>query len=301
MEENYDTDDFLAKWASGELSDAEKEAFEKSDDYSFYQAILEGTEVLEVPPYDKEQLFEKVQEMKAAEKNLIQLIPKWAYAVAASVAILIGTVFFFNQTVGYDTGYGEQLAIVLPDGSEIILNAGSNLVYKKKKWEEERTISLDGEAYFKVNKGSTFTVHTDNGSVTVLGTQFTVNSETNIFEVVCYEGKVKIENTNSSRIITKGEAVRTINGSFENWNLDQQAPSWLQDESSFTNAPLHQVIKALEKQYDITINSNNVDKDLRFTGSFTHNNLETALRTVFESLEIRFTFADENSIHLVIE
>ena len=83
--------------------------------------------------------------------------------------------------------------------------------------------------------------------------------------------------------------------------LNEQAPSWVQDESTFSNAPLKQVIKALEKQYNIVINAKNVDGDMRFTGSFTHTNVKIALRTVFESLEIKFAFKDEKTIDLVLE
>ena len=301
MEKFYNTDDFLAKWSSGDLSEEQKEVFRQTEDYKYYAAILEGTDLLEIPAYDKEKNFERVQQKMAEEKKVVQLIPKWAYAVAASIAILIGYTFFFNQTISYETGYGEQLAFVLPDESEVILNADSELEHKKKDWENERTLQLDGEAFFKVKKGSTFTVQTDNGSVTVLGTQFTVTSDDGIFEAKCFEGKVRVTKGNLSEILTKGKAVRLVNNSFENWEFMADAPSWPQAESSFTNAPLSQVIRALEKQFDVTINSDKIDKNLRFSGSFTHSDLQKALRTVFEPLEIKFTFNNENTIDLVIE
>lgn len=301
MEKFYNTDDFLAKWSSDDLSEEQKEEFRQTEDYKYYAAILEGTDLLEIPSYDKEKNFERVQQKMAGEKKLVQLIPKWAYAVAASVAILIGYTFFFNQTIGYETGYGEQLVISLPDQSEVILNADSELEYKKKDWKNERTLQLDGEAYFKVKKGSTFTVQTDNGSVTVLGTQFTVNSDDEIFEVKCFGGKVQVIKGDLSEILTKGKAVRLVSNTFEKWEFSSTNPSWPQSESSFTNAPLSQVIRALEKQFDVIINSEKVDKEVRFSGSFTHTDLQKALRTVFEPLEIKFTFSNENTIDLVIE
>ncbi len=299
MEKNYNTDDFLAKWASGEISEAEKEAFRKTEDYSYYQAILEGTDILEVPKYDKEKLFEKVQKSKLEEPKVITLFPKWIYGIAASAAILIGLFFFLNNAVDYETGHGETLAITLPDNSEVILNSKSKLSFKEKNWGvDNREISLSGEAFFKVEKGTEFLVKTENGTVTVLGTQFTVNTDASIFEVICFEGKVKVESQNQSEILTKGKAVRLINTTFEAFTLTDANPTWLQDESSFADAPLTQVIKALENQYNVQINSQNVDESLRFTGSFTHNNIDTALRTVFESMEITFTFENEKTIEL---
>lgn len=299
MEKFYTTDDFLAKWSSGDLSEEQKEAFRQTDDYKYYAAILEGTDLLEVPSFDKGKNFERVQQKMDDDTKVVPLFPKWAYAIVASIVLLIGFVFFINQTISYETGYGEQLALTLPDQSEVILNADSALEHKKKDWGEERTLELKGEAYFKVHKGSTFTVETANGSVTVLGTQFTVNSENAIFEAICFEGKVRVEKEGQSEVITKGEAVRFINNKFESWSLNSAAPSWLQEESSFTNAPLDQVITALEKQFEVTIKADAIAKELRFTGSFTHTDLNKALRTVFEPLEIKYTFKSENTIVLV--
>ena len=301
MEKFNDIDDFLAKWASGDLTESDKEAFRKTEEYKPYSAILEGTDRLEVPSYDKEKNFQEVQKKMTEEGKVVRLVPKWVYGVAASVAILIGYFFFFDQTVNYETGYGENLVITLPDDSEVILNAKSKLEYEKNNWNAERNLVLEGEAFFKVNKGSTFTVDSENGKITVLGTQFTANSEGDILEVVCYEGKVRVEKNGLEKVLSKGQGLRAIGDSFEDYNQEHQEPSWLQDETTFHNAPLKQVIKALEKQYGVTINLNNVDENQRFTGSFTHEDLGIALLSVFESLEISFTYKDEKTIDLVQE
>ncbi len=302
MEKFHDINDFLAKWAADELSHEEKEAFKKTEDYKYYQAILEGTELLEVPTYDSEDFFAAVQRKKSNEKKVVRLVPNWAYAVAASVAVIFGYFFLFDNTVNHTTGFGEQLVITLPDDSEVILNAKSSLEYDKDDWEEgERNVSLDGEAFFKVEKGSDFVVDADDGKVAVLGTQFTVNTNSDVFEVICYEGRVKVTKAPLDKVIIAGEAVRMVESTIESWNVDAQAPSWMSGESSFSNAPIHQVIKALENQYNISFKSQDIDPDLRFTGSFTHNNLEIALRSVFESMEIKFTFIDKITIDLVDE
>ena len=237
MEKFNNTEDFLAKWASGDLSESDKEAFRKREDYKLYAAILEGTDRLDVPAYNKEKNFEGVQEKKMREGKVVRLTRKWPYAVAASVALFMGYLFFFNQMVGYETGYGEKLAITLPDHSEVVLNARSKLEYQEKNWKEERTLVLEGEAYFKVNKGSRFAVDSENGKVTVLGTQFTVNSEGDIFEIRCYEGKVKVEKNGLQKIIAAGQAVRAVDGVLEDWKLVQQQPSWIQGETTFDNTP----------------------------------------------------------------
>ncbi|SNY95437.1 FecR family protein [Flagellimonas pacifica] len=303
MEEFKNIDDFLAKWASGELSDDQKKSFEQSEEYTYYKAILEGTEVLDVPHYNKEGLYQKVQAQKEKEGKVISLVPKWVYTTAAAVAVLFfGYIWPTNSATEYSTGYGEQLTAHLPDNSEVIINSNSTLSFHKKDWKNgNRNVDLNGEAFFNVEKGSNFTVETTNGRVTVMGTEFTVSSEDNFFQVVCYEGKVRVSLKDLSQTLLQGDAFRIHKGTVENWKMNNVEPTWIQGESNFTNAPLSQVVKALENQFDITINTENVDTDIRFTGSFTHGDMKIALQIVFESMDITYTFTDKNTVILVVK
>jgi len=301
MDNNTHNNDFLARWISGELSEAEKVAFEKTKEFQAYQAILNGTDLLDVPKLDKERFFEKLQQQKKSKprERHSTVIPKWSYLIAASVTLLMGYFLFFNNNVSYSTGFGEQIAIILPDNSKVVLNAKSKLTYNKKDWESKRTLDLEGEAYFKVAKGKTFTVKTINGNVEVIGTQFTVNSEETIFEVICYKGTVNVTYNETSRILTHGRAVRLMENKLEDWQLTVAEPTWLQQKSTFNNTPLIQVIITLEKQYNISIDDSNIDTDkLRYTGGFTHINLDKALQSVFVPLKINFTFIQKNRIVL---
>lgn len=301
MNNNTHNDDFLARWIAGELPEAEKIAFEKTKEFQAYKAILNGTDLLEVPKLDKDAFYEKVKQQRQVKPKgkLISLIPNWSYPVAASIALIIGYFFFFNNTISYSTDFGEQLAITLPDNSEVMLNAKSKLSYNKKNWSNNRTLNLEGEGYFKVTKGENFTVETNHGKVEVLGTQFSVNADDTIFEVICYEGKVKVESSDNSKILTQGKAIRLFDQQSEDWELNSKAPTWLQQKSTFTNSPLPQVIKALEKQYNINIDDSKIDASkMRYTGGFTHGNLDTALKSVFAPLKIKFTFIQKNHIVL---
>ncbi len=301
MEKPNNQEDFLAKWASGELSEEEVTRFKKSKDYILYETILEGTKLLDVPNVDRKELFNKIKNESSKKKKTIAFIPNWAYAIAASIALFIGYTFLFNQNTTYQSGYGEHISIQLPDGSEAILNAKSKLWYKKNNWDKgKRVVFLNGEAFFKVKHGNTFTVKHNNNSVSVLGTKFNVNVITDFFEVICYEGKVKVKGNSFSKTITRGEAIRNINSSIEEWNQNDISPTWIIGESSFKNTPLRQVITALEKQYKVTIQSNGVNLDERYSGGFTHNNLKNALHTIFDAMNINFIFTDNGTIELSV-
>ena len=281
----------LAKWLSGELSPEEKHAFEQSDDYKAYAKIVNATEKLNDPAYNEEAALAKVKEKIAAQPKVKKLNRSYVIAAAASLVILFGLYFFMNDaTSTFQTSYGQQLAMTLPDGSEVLLNAKSTLHYDNDNWTENRTLHLNGEAYFKVTKGAPFKVITHEGIVEVLGTQFNVDTNKNFLEVQCFSGKVTVTNTAKvAHILTKGKAVRTYNTAVTNWTFDPNDKNWISGQSSFTETPFSEVIEALENQYGINIKNLESFTQERFTGHFINDNREVALKTVFEAMDIEYT------------
>ena len=283
MEQQYD-DTFLARWMSGELSAEELQEFEKSEDYMKYVQIVETLETAEIPEFNLEDNFQATLEKITLEnsKKKKRVIPLWSYGIAASIAIIFFVYSFFFASTTFTTEFAEQTNFELPDGSQVNLNAGSSISYKKYNWKSNRKLDLEGEAFFKVEKGSTFTVNTNQGSVTVLGTQFIVNSREDFYNVICYEGKVKVVTAQKdSVILTKGKAFRIIKDTKENYQVDAIEPSWLSNQSNFKNTPIELVIEEIERQYNIEISGKENLKSANFTGSFTHTNIEQALAGSF--------------------
>lgn len=304
MKEHFSDNTFLARWIAGELTPAELEAFKKSKDYSVFEKINNAAQNLESPEFDEQAAFIKLKQRNAQSQTqktrVIQLVPNWAYAVAASVVIAFGVFYFMNTATHYETEFSKQLAIILPDDSKVQLNANSQLDFKSRKWESNRVVNLNGEAFFDVEKGTTFKVITNEGLIEVLGTEFNVTVRDDYFEVRCYEGKVKVTNdTNKEAILTQGMAFRIVNNTPEKWSFFQNEPNWLQGESSFSNTPLSQVIISLENQFAISFDKSNIDTKKRFTGSFSHSDLNLALKTVFAPMEISYKATNENIIVLV--
>lgn len=284
-------DTFLARWAAGELTDQELADFKSSDVYDEYKMIMDGVTLLETPSYNLEQNLQatlaKIDQQKNKEVKVRKLVPNWAYAAAASVVLFLGYIFFFQETT-YTTQLAEISSVELPDGSIVELNADSRIKHKSFNWN--RNLNLEGEAFFKVKKGSTFTVNTKEGEVTVLGTQFTVKSRPNFYEVICYEGKVQVISQNEKHLLTVGKAVRFIKNKSQKYNLQSPTPSWINNESNFVKVPIIEVINELERQYNITIKGKENIKSAYFTGRFVHSNLDQALLTVFDTMEIPYTF-----------
>ncbi len=289
-------DIFLSRWINGELSEEERKAFESHPEYTHYAKIMAGADALDLKEYDveKELASLKSKRNQAPVKKQGSIIKLWPYfAAAASIALILG-MFLFNADASYSTKYGEQLSVALPDGSEMILNAKSNAIFDEKNWDKNRLVTLEGEAFFKVKKGSKFTVSTKHGDVTVLGTQFTVQSLQSLFEVQCFEGKVSVTNLKNKEILTAGKAYRNLdNNNPQQWVFEAKEPSWITNTSSFRSIPLKYVFKELEEQYNITINTSSVDLSTIYTGTFPNNNKEIALNTVFSTLGINYSLSDD--------
>ena len=288
MQENY-----LAKWLNGELSEEELVKFKASEEYASYEKLKEVSASLRAPDFDVENALGRLQAKRSqASPKVIAMKPyKRFMRIAAAVAILItGSYLFLNlSNTSYSTELAENTELFLPDNSEVILNAGSKVSFNEKNWDTNREINLKGEAFFKVAKGKKFTVTTSQGSVSVLGTQFNVENRDGFFEVNCYEGLVQVEYKDMIKQLPAGTSFLVIEGKVmdvEESNASQ--PSWTRNESSFESIPLKYVFNELERQYDISVNTENVDTNLLFTGTFSNTDLKMALKSIATPSRIKF-------------
>ncbi len=287
---------FLTKWFKNELTMNELEEFKNKPDYSLYEKIMQVSSELETPSFDSEAVFDKINTRITNKKTKVISL-RWLYPVAASFLIALGAATYFYNGEVYETGFGEKMAVTLPDGSEVLLNAKSSLALNKVKWFFSRDLSLNGEAFFKVKKGEKFTVETSYANVKVLGTRFNVNTFNDELEVKCFEGKVNVSSSKINVDLIRGEAVKSNDvGVVKNWSISHEEPKWKNGEVDFEASPLIHVITCLENQYGIKINHSNVDTKQKFTGSITLVDLNIALATVFEPMSMNFKFLDKENL-----
>ena len=293
-------DNYLAKWLNDELTEAELAEFKKSEAYKTYQKIKATASQLESPEFDMDKAWESIDQTKTVKETKVFILSpfKRFLRVAAVVAVLIAGSFFYLSTLNesFSTEYAENKFITLPDTSEVILNAESELAFSKNKWDTNRNVDLKGEAYFRVAKGKKFTVETAQGLVTVLGTQFNIESRENFFEVTCFEGLVSVTINGEETKLPAGNSLMTIAGnSTMSKAMVNGEPSWLSKESSFKSIPLHYVLDELQRQFNVEVNAKNIDTTQLFTGSFSNENLELALKSISLPLQIKFNL-DGNKV-----
>lgn len=290
MRENY-----LAKWLNNELSEEELKEFRKSAGYSTYQKIAEVSTSLTGPDFDVEKALESTKQARnnPTDGKVVRMSPYGQLLkIAATLLILLGITYFYynfgNESIQAD--YAQRSEVVLPDHSEVTLNAGSDLSYNDKKWDSRRHIKLRGEAFFKVAKGQKFTVETEAGTVTVLGTQFNVLQRDNIFIVSCYEGRVKVVHNDTALELPAGTGYRVVHGERDKFvTKPVSKPSWMTEESTFRSMPLSFVLEELQRQYDLKVETKDVDREVLFTGTFSNTNLNLALQSISAPLQLAYT------------
>ena len=290
MEQKHD----LAKWFAGDMSQSEQLAFEQSADYAVYVKIQMYASRLEAPNFDENQLYNTIKSNRIGNK-VISLQKSWVYKIAAILIVLLGMTFFIKSvaTSTKSAANGRHYIFTLPDNSEVVLNAGSEVEYSMWNWTNNRNVKLLGEAYFKVSKGSKFEVETNLGKVSVLGTQFNVRARGERFEVACYEGRVKVGyDNNNEAVISKGKSVAVADGNAVIFKNHISEPMWMNNELTFTNERLPNILSELERQYNISIELKGINDNRLFTGTLPMKNMETCLKilsTVYHLKAVKVT------------
>jgi ferric-dicitrate binding protein FerR (iron transport regulator) len=206
--------------------------------------------------------------------------------------------FLFNTDINIETLVGQKTTIELPDASVVVLNASSEIEYSKKGWNKKRSLHLTGEAFFDVIKGATFDVITPSGTVTVLGTEFNVKQRGAAFEVVCYEGSVRVDTGPYLEVLKAGDRLRFTDGKLYVGKTPNRNPQWTGNVSDFQQIPFLEVIQELERQYKVKIVRTGVPVETLFTGGFVHDNLLNALQSIAEPMDLNFVITDNNEVIL---
>ncbi len=295
-------DILLNKFIEETISSDELVILKRSEKFESYQKILNATSEFKTPTIKVEDSYaaflQKTVSEKKEQKPVIKLKRSYIISgVAASLILLLGLFQFLNFDQTFKTNYGEQLSVFLPDSSEVVLNASSSIKFNEKKWKKDRLVNLEGEAFFKVKKGSKFKVVTNEGTVSVLGTQFNVNEYADFLEVQCFEGKVLVERNGNEEVLTKGKAVRQIqNKEFEKWTFINEKPSWKNYETNFNNTPLIYIIENFKKTYGVEVIVEKIDLEKRFSGSFPNKDIKIALETISNSMNLDYSIKNKKVI-----
>jgi ferric-dicitrate binding protein FerR (iron transport regulator) len=222
-----------------------------------------------------------------------------ALKIAATVVICIGfaalsyLVWDKTSRAPVTIASNEQTADkILPDGSEVILNKKSSIVYSRKFNGHTRKVALKGEAFFKVtpDKSKPFVIDVGEVTVTVVGTSFNIKQQGDSTEVSVESGTVKVEknkrtillNPNEKVVISKTDSIMKpaeTKGKLYNY--------YVTHEFVCDDTPLWKLVEVLNEAYGSHIEIANPDlRNLPLTTTFHNEPLDHTLSIISETFNI---------------
>jgi ferric-dicitrate binding protein FerR (iron transport regulator) len=301
MNLNTTQKELLNRWLNREADETDINAIKKDAELLAYIKISTATSQLQAPEFETEKAYVKLISKRNQPKVRKLFAYQNVFKYAAAITLVAGIYFLLqNKQNVIEVAYGQQTEVVLPDASEVRINAGSKLSFQKKNWNKNRLVQLKGEAYFKVSKGKKFTVKTPLGNVQVVGTQFNINQYDGLFEVECYEGKVDVSHNRQIVRLTPGKSVKlSPEGTLVISNIVREIPDWTTGVSDFEGSSLKDVLNELERQYNLKIDvEKDIDLEQKFTGSFNHDDLDLALKTICLPLKLSYHLTSDKKVTL---
>lgn len=253
---------------------------------------------------DKETLWESFsEEINTPKPAIVRVMWGQKMAVAAVLLITFSILFCKYYSVSIVSENGQHLAHELPDGSTVVLNAGTTVTYVPYWWRFNRAIELEGEAYFEVKKGNAFVVNSKKGTTEVLGTSFNIFSRENEYQVLCSTGRVKVTTNKSllSVVLSPNEMAVIDQDNQLKKRMNQSVAKvlgWKKNLFHFDGRALKIVFKELERQYDVEIE---LPKPLneRFTGIFEKKEaVEPILELICVTFNLKYTKISKQSYRI---
>jgi transmembrane sensor len=232
--------------------------------------------------------------------------------VAAGLLIVVaGSLFYLidsysdasenkKEVLIFITGEDEQREVRLSDGTLIRMNSNSELAVSPGYMNRDRTVSLNGEAFFDVvsRENDPFLINTGGTEVEVLGTSFNINSleGSNRVKVAVTDGKVAF------RGVPQEESLNVIlqKGDFAYWDSVKSEMTvehfgadnymaWMSGEFIFDDLPITKVCVQLQRFYEIGCEfREGTIRDLRLTANFPSTSLENTLSVIGLSLKLNY-------------
>ncbi|MDD4589473.1 MAG: FecR domain-containing protein [Parabacteroides sp.] len=214
-------------------------------------------------------------------------------------------VFSSEEMAEVTVPYGEQVQVVLQDGTIVQLNSGSHLQYPKSFGLFSRNVKLSGEGYFSVAKeiARPFVVNLNEINVKVTGTKFNAKAypTDNKITVSLEEGSVNIaDRGNNVYPLKVGESadydrssgICTVN-KVEDMTLNT---AWRTKSLNFYRTPLKDILKTLERQYEVRFSVNDSSLlNYKFSISTSKVNANEILMDLEKVSKISFTLKGSNN------
>jgi ferric-dicitrate binding protein FerR (iron transport regulator) len=226
----------------------------------------------------------------------------------AAVLVLAAGIYYVTTQKAVPTGPTIHLAtddvlrVPLADGSVVHLDRGGRLEVPTD-WDESRSVSLSGRAYFDVAKqpaGKSFDIQLDQGVVTVVGTAFAVDATVGNVEVGVEEGHVVYSLDNRKVDLRADDRVQLINGTLAKTSgLGSQYFSWMKNSLVFKDMLIAEALPKLSHHVNkqIAIAAGVDISNCRISGQYITTDVDEILKEW--SLLLDLTYKQEGDTYLI--
>ena len=218
-------------------------------------------------------------------KKLLRSILKYAAIIVAPLLTALAAWNYSAQYYADDNALVEMYvpdgkidSVVLSDNTKLIVNAGTSVIYPARfnKYSKNRNVYVNGNCHFAVAKDPLhpFVVNMGSLKVKVLGTHFSVNSynDNDRIVVTLEEGLVKAFDAHHSMYLRPNEQLiyYRSDGRMQKQRVDAMAcNSWVNGNIDFSAQTLGQILKTIERHYDVKFDvSRDIDLNRRYTMNF---------------------------------
>ncbi len=261
-----------------------------------------------------ERLLNRIERAQNPKRKEFTFRRYYHYAASVAAAFIIG--FFIATLVirktntravatiteqKISTPYGARTQFVLPDSSVVWLNAGSELLFPSQ-FKDKRPVKLVGEAFFDVKKSDIpFIVSTEYGEVEVKGTSFDVKAyPEDPFETTLVTGEVHVLTEDRGEAILRpgSQAILSEKGLQVKPVETELFTSWKEGKLIFRNEYLPELIKRLERWYNVKIEMKNDPrlKNINYTGTIEMESFSEVLNLLSVTAPVSYTWNEKTRV-----
>ena len=310
--EDFINEEYFVEWVRHGNEEAEnfwkdwvKNNPDKRKDVLQAKYIIQHLEVENYPKISKEDSLELYDRIFNSKINKQQYNPTGRNSyfplkkvAAALIPLIIGIVAWLlyvqnqhfdenqhlteTELISKEASKGHKITLTLSDGTKINLNSGSTLKFPKQFSGATRTVHLTGEGFFDVteNPEKPFIVISNNIEAKVLGTSFNIRAYEQP-EIALVTGKLQVNDDigNAVFITPEERVIYQKEGNFikDKFNKDEVL-AWRNGILNFKQAKFQDILKELERWYDVTFIKDNIwEPKYLFTGNFENESLENVL------------------------
>ncbi len=236
---------------------------------------------------EKEMAWKEIVDDISPQSKMVSVF-FWIGTAAAILLIAVTTVLLVkSKPESYVTNANAMMSLSLDDGSEVTLDRQSQLTVNDNFGGNIRSVSLEGQAYFKIakNPDQPFVISTPKGKVQVLGTSFNVLVRGEAFEVAVTSGTVELISGKQKLLLNRQETGILQEGILKRmpWNPNDLA--WL-GTLEFNGENLSKVANTLNELFGKSIQLEGPISDCTITAKIEFDTMEDVLEVIAETLDL---------------